>query len=573
MGDLGGVFYGLPLYPFFLALVYKLFGLSYFAVKWVQLTLGVGTVYLVYQLGTKFFDRKTALVGAWLAVFYGPLSFHELIFIPEALGIPLYAGSLLMAIHFFEKPDFKRAIGLGILFGFAMLSKAGILLFVFLFLLFFIRKSSSPIKIKSAALCLLSFFLTLAPVTLHNLIRGKDFVLLTSHAGFNFYVGNHPGAEGVFSAPEGTGTSVEAQMDDSRAIAEREMGRTLKPSEISHYWSSKAWKYILDNPGEFLKLCGKKLVIFFDSREISDVEDYYFCGIFSEFIRFPWPNFVLLCPLLFAGLYFSFRARYGSILYLWIASYLIGMVTFFVNARYRLPMLPVFFLIGAFGAVQGYENWKKGNRRELAFGLIALACGIFVSQAHLVGTDFVSGYVNAGDAIMEKNDYDRALAFYDKAIEVRPDYAKAHLGKALCLTHMGRREEAVEFYKKSIELDPKSSQAWNNLGLWYDQNGDAEKAEEYFLKAIELKPSSSQAHNNLGTLYGKRGEIDKATAEFEKSLAFNPASAKANSNLALMVYKQGDAARAKTLWEKALELDPNYPEAKKALTILSQRSS
>jgi len=573
-GDIGGVFYGLPLYPFFVASVYKLFGVSVVAVKWTQILLGMVTLYFVHCLGEKLFDPKTAFWGTLLAGFYGPIVFHEGIFIPEALGLPLYAASFFACCALTEKPSARLAVLTGVLMGLATLTKAGILLFAFSFLAHFFMKDRSPQKGKTVFLCSTALLLTLAPVTAHNWICGKDLVPLTSHAGFNFYVGNHPGAEGVFSAPEGTGGNVEAQIEDSRQIAEVALGRPLKPSEVSKYWSAKAWDFILREPFDFFKLCLRKLALFFDSREISDVEDYRFAANYAGILRLPWPDFVWLGPLLFLGLALGFRKMKHRVLFaLWVGAYLLGMMFFFVNARYRLPLLPVFFPVAAFGVSMFLTVLRERRWKDAALGSVALAAGIILGQLHLVGTDHSRDFVNAADAYAEMNALPVSLQYYEQALEIDPQYAKANLGMALTLTKLRREEEAKGYYEKTLTLDPRNSQAWNNLGLWYDRKGDLAEAERHFLKALELKPASAQAHNNLGMVYGKRGDTDRAVREFERSLVLNPTGARAHSNLALMVYRQGDTARAQALWEKALVLDPQYREAKKALELLRGRAS
>ena len=128
-----GVFYGLPLYPYFLALCYKLSNISVEAVKFIQIGLGVLTLFFIYKIGETLADRRVALTGAALAALYGPLFFHEGILIPEALGIPLYAAAFLAACKLNEVPSVRRGILFGVLAGLAMLTKAGIFIFVLVF--------------------------------------------------------------------------------------------------------------------------------------------------------------------------------------------------------------------------------------------------------------------------------------------------------------------------------------------------------------------------------------------------------------------------------------------------------
>ena len=572
-GDFIGepVFYGLPLYPFFLALGYKVFGGSVFAVKLIQACLGVVTLFLIYKIGEKIASRRVGLVAAGLAAFYGPLFFHEQIFIPEALSLPLYAASFYGACVFTDEPTAKKGVFIGILFGLATLTKAGILLFVPVFtaVLLFREMRSSRRRFLPIFLSLLFFLAVLAPVSAHNIVYGKDKVLLTSHAGFNFYIGNNPDAEGVFVAPEGTGGNVESQTQDSKMIAEKALGKPLKPSEVSRYWSDKAWDFIRQNPAQFLKLCGRKVLLFFSADEISDVDDYVFSKNFSPVLKFPWLDFAVLGPLVILGLFLSARSiRYRFWVYAWVVCYLLGLVTFFVNARYRMPILSVFFPVAAVAVVAIYDQIKKRNWRALSICFLVLALGIGVSQLHLVGTNWARDYVNAGDAYQEKKEFTRAVELYKRALEIDPGSDKANLAMGIVSTKLGRDEEAKDFYLKSLSINSSNSQAYNNLGMWYDRQGDLETAKAHFLKAIELKPSSPQAHNNLGMIYGKMGEDEKALSEFEASLKINPRSARAYTNLGLIYYRMKDRRKAEECWRKALEIEPDFEEAKRALSFL-----
>src|SRR5262249_62214465 len=78
-GDVAGsgVFYGLPLYPYFLALSLGLVGRSVIAVKLVQILLGLATIFLTYRIGERLVDATTGRLAAALAAPYERLLFHE----------------------------------------------------------------------------------------------------------------------------------------------------------------------------------------------------------------------------------------------------------------------------------------------------------------------------------------------------------------------------------------------------------------------------------------------------------------------------------------------------------------
>lgn len=564
------VFYGLPLYPFFLGFCYKIFGGSLLMAKLVQALLGTVTLYFVYKIGRKLFSQETGLLAALLAAFYGPFFFNEQILIPEAIGIPLYAAAFYLVCLFEEAPTVKRGALLGAFLGLAALTKANALLFVFLYLplCFFRRRAEVPRRIKSVLVCALTLLAVLAPVTAHNYFYGKDAVLLSSHTGLNFYVGNNPKAQGVFEAPEGTGTNVEAQREGARVVAEKAAGRSLKPSEVSSYWSGRAMEFIRQNPGRFAELFVKKIALFFDAREISDLEDFEFSGTFVDFLKFPWLNFAFLGPLFLLGLAVSLgKARHATALYLWIFAYLAGLAAFFVNARYRLPILSVFFPLAAVGLIFLWRSFKAGEWGRILLSVLVLGIGVWLTRLNLVGADTSVFYVNAGDASAKKGETQKAMEFYREALRIRPDNAKASLAMGLALSKTGRPDDAEKYYRDAINADPSNSESYNNLGLWYDEQGRLEEAEKCFLKAAELKPSSFQPHNNLGMVYGKLGQNQKAKEELETALRLNPQSARAYTNLGLVLYRLGDTEGALKNWKRALEIDPNFEMARRALRL------
>ncbi len=569
------VFYGLPLYPFVLGAVYALTGGSLLAAKVLQAFLGLATLTLVYLTAERLSGgrRSAALAAAALGAVYGPLFFNESILIPEAFGVPLYAAAFYAAVRLWERPAPGWGALCGVLFGLAALTKAGVLIFAVIFAAALaVRLVRSSSGAAPAVLCALALLGTLAPVTAHNLLRGKDLVLLTSHAGFNFYIGNNPKAEGVFVAPEGTGTNVTSQIEDSKALAERALGRALKPSEVSRYWADRAMEFIRSDPGRALGLFGRKILLFFDAREISDVNDYAFERRFNPLLRVPWPDFGWLGPLVFMG--FGALAlgvvRQRALVTLWVAGYLAGLATFFVNGRYRLPLLGIFFVLAGIAVADAADGFRRRRWGAVALYAALAAAGAGVGHLNLVGQDPSKNLVNTGDVYLERKDYGTAIGYFDEALALKPDSPKAHLARGIALTGLERPAEAKASYLTALTAEP-NAQAYNNLGMIYFGEGDATGAEQAFLKALELRPQSSQSYNNLGMIYGERGDLEKARGMFERSLELNPLSARACTNLGLVLYRLGQHERAAELWRRALEIDPSFEEARRVLRLAGLR--
>jgi len=101
---------------------------------------------------------------------------------------------------------------------------------------------------------------------------------------------------------------------------------------------------------------------------------------------------------------------------------------------------------------------------------------------------FGLGYVFALQKMNEE-----ALAAFEKAIELNPQYYKAWYNKGVMLVNLNRYEHALAAFEKAIELNPQYSEAWNNKGGMLGQLNWPKDALAAFEKAIELNPQYSEA--------------------------------------------------------------------------------
>ena len=71
---------------------------------------------------------------------------------------------------------------------------------------------------------------------------------------------------------------------------------------------------------------------------------------------------------------------------------------------------------------------------------------------------------NLGAALAGRGQVDEAIAHYQKALEIKPDYAEAHNNLGAALAGRGQVDEAIAHYQKALEIKPDYAEAHNNLG-------------------------------------------------------------------------------------------------------------
>jgi tetratricopeptide (TPR) repeat protein len=163
-------------------------------------------------------------------------------------------------------------------------------------------------------------------------------------------------------------------------------------------------------------------------------------------------------------------------------------------------------------------------------------------------------YVLKGNEHHFKKEYSEAIEWYDKAIEINPNYVDAWNNKGIALEYSGKHKEAIEYYDKALQLDPKYVDAWNNKGLALYNSGKHKEAIEYYDKALQLDPGFPIAWNNKGLALYKLGKYDEAIESYDQAIKIMPDYANAWYNKGVTLDKLGRHNEAKECHNKDKEL-------------------
>lgn len=172
-------------------------------------------------------------------------------------------------------------------------------------------------------------------------------------------------------------------------------------------------------------------------------------------------------------------------------------------------------------------------------------------------------HVNLGIALENiPGRLNEAIAQYEEAIRLMPNYANAHnnLGGALEKIP-GRLNDAIAQCEEALRLKPDYADAHSNLGSALEQiPGRLNDAVAQCEEALRLKPDFAEAHNNLGIALNAEGRTSDAIVQYEETLRLRPDFAQAHGNLAKALNDKGRTAEAIAQYETALRLDPNIAE-------------
>jgi serine/threonine protein kinase len=139
------------------------------------------------------------------------------------------------------------------------------------------------------------------------------------------------------------------------------------------------------------------------------------------------------------------------------------------------------------------------------------------NEAIQLNPNFVYAYTNRGGTYSSLERYDEALADYTNAIRSDPRFAPVYTARGVTYERMQRYEEALVDHGTAIELDNTYAQAYYNRGVINERLQRYDKALMDYTYAIEFDPRLAQAYLNIGVVYGNRGALREALPYFEKA--------------------------------------------------------
>lgn len=169
----------------------------------------------------------------------------------------------------------------------------------------------------------------------------------------------------------------------------------------------------------------------------------------------------------------------------------------------------------------------------------------------------------------EKERLVESVGFYRVALALRPNTPIVYNGLGNALSGLGKKAEAEAAYHKALELKPDYAGAHLNLGLLFVQT-DLKKSETAFRKAIAINPSFAHAYLVLGNLLRIRGNLPEAEAAGLRAVELEPNSAMAHNNYGATLADRWKLCEAEEAFRKAVELHPGFTMAEVNLKRVQQ---
>ncbi|MDP2939201.1 MAG: glycosyltransferase family 39 protein [Candidatus Omnitrophota bacterium] len=448
-----------PLYAYFVAGIYKIFGYGVLNVILLQYLIASAGCVLIYFITKQLVNKTAAIISSIFMATYWFFIYVQSFIFSENLSLLL--NIVLIYILDFMKDDIKKYIFSGIILGLSVICRPDILLFA-LFILIWLTLRRLTVKkvVYFYSLFILSFLIIIGPVLWRNYLISGEFPLLRTQVGASFYQGNNPDFKGTSINLE-----IGKDWEDFIATPYRQLKHELKESEFNNFFMKETFKIIKKQPISWLKLIAGKVFSILTGRDFLRSEDVYFYDNYMAEMPFRAVSTRLIFILAVVGIVLSLqRPKQFLLLYTFLISEAF-IIFFSIKTRYLMPILPFIIIFYSYAIYSLFESFKN-KKTALSLFIILSVCLL------------------------------NLVSFFNPLKVTYPSLAETYFAIAKNYHSRGNINEAVDFYSRTIHLNPRHISAYNDLGVLFLNLEDYEKALSCFEKALSIDKNTIKPQLN-----------------------------------------------------------------------------
>ena len=357
-----------PGYPFFLSILYKVFGLNFQHGEVANVVLGALTCVAVLLLGTILFSPKVGIVsGLVLAVYPNQVLFVPVI-LSEVLFTFLLVTVLLVAVWVGRRPQMGvlPVLGVGALVGVSALvrTEANMLLLI-VPVFWLVTLASRPRALRSAALFVLAAVLVILPWSVRNYIVMDSPIFISSNIGANFFRARWTDRADVIAAVEESLAPYQDLSAKEFEVKRNEVGMR----EGLKLFVTKPWREVLMAPDKFKSLYASDTDAIRHIETPSDASGAV--GTLGEPLRSILRHlsngvyFAVLALAIGGAAVALVRKQVGAVLIVsLILIWTVGQMIMIPSTRYHFPIIPAFCLLAGLAAVAAFDAVRAYLRRQ-----------------------------------------------------------------------------------------------------------------------------------------------------------------------------------------------------------------
>lgn len=348
-----------PLYEYFLAGIYKIFGHSYAAVWLIQALLHTLAAWFIYLTAFLVFlnsdsRKKIAVLAAAIVAFYPDLIEISAMLMSETLYLFLLCLVLWLFFRYLANPGWGAMLILAVFLGLAVLARPPVIFFIPIILFYFLKKK----QLLKAGIFLIVLLIVFAPWTVRNYVVYQEFMPLGAAGNFNFWIGNYHGGNGE------QGPTVEQMQFESTHPVREINGESMRQFK----------NFLVQYPGEFIKLTLLRINKYFSF--VRPIGFWFYQRGIGQVLVLTSSALasIFLFIFGFAGFWQSIKKKKENLYYLAAFTLTTPLILFItvVETRYRFQIYPLLAIFAAFFAVQLFDRTDKRWWRNKVLWIICI---------------------------------------------------------------------------------------------------------------------------------------------------------------------------------------------------------
>ncbi len=429
-----------PGYPLFIALIYLVKINAWKLVILLQMAVFLLSIFLLFKLIKKYFDRKTAFVAA---IIYGT-NFTILLvnnsFWTESVTLSLLIISAYFYLFFDHLANIHRYLSLiiaGLLFGWLILVRPTFLIYLLIFFLYLIiaRLKNRELN-KSFLIFLVWACVPILAWSVRSTIVSGSPVLISTNGGINYMLGNNPyninGRAANWPSPA---------FLQARGIGP---GNSSSESDIDRNDTKEAAIWIVRNPRLFIKMSLSKIqYLFVADNNLFGIENSASKLSAEILCLIKMINYSLL--LLFALL--GIRFVKNKWIFLWLLPYILIIILTFADSRFAIPLYLPMSILAALAII----NISKLSANKLYLIMMLI---IFGWQFLFFYPSIIKEFVLAREYYKSYRD-SQIVSLVENNFFITDASCKTNLQRVICKDGQFGRGEQLFFDSKGEEISQK----------------------------------------------------------------------------------------------------------------------
>jgi tetratricopeptide (TPR) repeat protein len=562
-----------PFYLYLNIFLQKFFHNPIEILLWLQLIAISLSCVLLFNLLRSFFGSLISVIGTALFLLNRSVILYTNVNEPEAFLILFLLCFITCALN----RSTIWSVFTGLFLGLCLLIRLNFFPLAILTPLGYLCFHKKADAFRRSVLFLTPVVLAILGLTMRNYSITGTFSPMVMNPGFVFFEGNNPNSNGQNAVyPPMVDNCIDEFQNESdpahsiyRLIPRRLLNKDMTISEVNAFWSHKAWNFIADNPGFWIKKVCMKMHYFFHNARWHDIETVVSNDLHLQKSMIPTIPFSLISALCLIGIIASFKDWKKRFLLLGVLACQIAVMALtYSSDRQRVSVI---FIIVFFACAALHFLSQKSNSFRLK--MAAIMAIIFLFPYFYFKTDLIS------DSLYQRKQFNSAMNFIGEASLARKngDLQTASKKNILAYVHIpyyiesrlsglsflpGNFQQratttAKQLYGSSVVIPSKL-----DLVTIYLESGMAEQALPIVKELIQNKynfnrttTQSSQPYFYAARIAELKGNCENAIEDLKKSLEKNPGDPWTLSHLAVLT---SDEKYKRNLVRYFDEIDAEY---------------